>query len=39
MLNLADSMWLQDNNKVASQEREKCNLLPVDRMTDISVHR
>ena len=40
MINLTDSMLLQDNiNKVVSLEREKSNLLPVDRMTDISVHR
>ena len=39
-MNLADSMRSQDNNnKVVSQEREKGNLLPVDRMTDISIHR
>ena len=40
MMNLADSMWSQDNiNKVVSQEREKYNLLPVDRMIDISIRR
>ena len=39
-MNLADQMWSQDNiNKVVSQEREKGNLLPVVRMTDISVRR
>ena len=38
-MNFADSLQLQDNiNKVVSQERE-CNLLPVDRMTDVSVRR
>ena len=39
-MNFTDSMRLQDNmNKVVSQEREKCNLLPVDRITGISVRR
>ena len=39
-MNLADSTCSQDNiYKVVSQEREKGNLLPVDRMTDISVCR
>ena len=33
-------MSLQDNiDKVVSQEREKCNLLPMDRVTDISIRR
>ena len=39
-MNLADPMRSQDNiNKVVSQEREKGNLLPIDRVTDISVRR
>ena len=39
-MNLADSMRSQDKiNKVVSQEREKCNLLSVDRMMDISIRR
>ena len=39
-MKLADSMQLQENiNKVVSQEREKYNLLPANRMTDISVRR
>ena len=39
-MNLADSMQSQDNiNKVVSQEREKGNLLCVDRIKDISVRR
>ena len=34
-MNLVGSMWSQDNiNKVVSQEREKCNSLPVDTMID-----
>ena len=38
-MNLADSMRSQDNiNKVVSQEREY-NLLPMDRVADISVRR
>ena len=37
MMNLADSVRSQDNiNKVVSQEREY-NLLPKDRVTDISI--
>ena len=39
MMNSVDSMWSQDNiNKVVSQEREY-NLLPMDKVTDISVRR
>ena len=45
-MNLAESIQSQDNiNKVVSQEREKkydsekYNLLPMDRMTDISIRR
>ena len=45
-MNLADSTRAQDNtNKVVSEEREnktdgeECNLLHMDRMTDISVRR
>ena len=39
-MNLADSMQSQDNiNTVVSQEREKCNLLPEDRVSDIYVRR
>ena len=38
-MNLVDSMQSQDNiNKVVSQEREY-DLLPMDRVTDISVRR
>ena len=38
-MDLADSMHSQDNiNKVVSQEREY-NLLPMDRIIDISVRR
>ena len=38
-MNLANSMGLQDNiNKVVSQEKEY-NLLPMGRVTDISVRR
>ena len=39
MMNLADSMWSQDNiNKVILQETEY-DLLPMDRVKDISVRR
>ena len=39
-MNLTNSMRSQDNiNKVVSHEREKCYLLPEDRMVDISVRR
>ena len=39
-MNYADSTRSQENlNKGVSQEREKCNLLPVDRMTYISARR
>ena len=38
-MNSADSMQSQDNiNQMVSLEREY-NLLPIDRVTDISVHR
>ena len=37
-VNLADSMQSQDINKVVSQEKEY-NLLPMDRVIDISVRR
>ena len=45
-MNLADSIWLQDNiNKVGHKKEkikkdgEEYNFLPMDRVTDISVRR